>query len=160
MAEIASATPTVTPHLVCTGAADAIDFYKQAFGAEELMRLPGPGGRIMHAAISIGGSMLMLVDEMKAHGVLSPSSLGGSPVTLHLNVPNADEAIERATAAGAVVTLAAHDAFWGDRYGQVRDPFGHNWSIAHTLREKAMNEGELREAASAAMCGGTEPAAA
>jgi uncharacterized glyoxalase superfamily protein PhnB len=160
MAEISSATPTLTPHLVCTGAADAIDFYKQAFGAEELMRLPGPDGRIMHAAISIGGSMLMLVDEMKEHGVLSPTSLGGSPVTLHLNVPNADAAIERATGAGAAVTLAAHDAFWGDRYGQVRDPFGHNWSIAHPLREKVMSEDELREAASAAMCSGTEPAAA
>ena len=161
MAEIANATPTLTPHIVCAGAADAIEFYKNAFGAEELMRLPGPDGRIMHAAVSIGGSMLMLVDEMKEHGVLSPASLGGSPVTLHLNLPNADAAIERAAAAGATVTLAAHDAFWGDRYGQVRDPFGHSWSIAHPLRAAVMSESELRDAAKDAMCGQTaEPAGA
>lgn len=153
MTEISSTTPTLTPHLVCAGAADAIEFYKKAFGAEELMRLPAPDGRLMHAAIAIDGSMLMLVDEMKEHGVLSPTSLGGSPVTLHLNVANADRAIERAAAAGAAVTLAAHDAFWGDRYGQVRDPFGHNWSLAHPLRDSAMSEDELREAAGDAMCG-------
>ena len=160
MTEISAATPSLTPHIVCAGAADAILFYKQAFGAEELMRLPGPNGRLMHAAISIDGAMLMLVDEMKEHGVLSPLSLGGSPVTLHLNVPDADAAIARAQAAGATVTLPAHDAFWGDRYGQVRDPFGHNWSIAHPLRAAAMGEDELRDAARDAQCGASEAAAA
>jgi PhnB protein len=152
MAEISNITPTLTPHLVCTGAAEAIEFYKRAFGAEELMRMPAPDGRLMHAAISIDGSMLMLVDEMKEHGLLSPASLGGSPVTLHLNVPDADSAIDRAVAAGATITLAAHDAFWGDRYGQIRDPFGHSWSIAHPLRETVMSEEELRAAAKHAQC--------
>ena len=104
--------------------------------------------------------MLMLVDENKDWGMQSPPALGGTPVTLHLNVPNADAAIERAAAAGATVTMPAHDAFWGDRYGQVSDPFGHSWSIAHPLRDTAMSEDELRAAAQDAMCGGAEPAAA
>ena len=156
MSEISRTTPSLTPHLVCDGAAEAIDFYIEAFGAEELIRMPAPNGRLMHAAISIDGSMLMLVDEMKEHGVLSPSSLGGSPVTLHLNVANADASIERAVAAGATVTLPAHDAFWGDRYGQIRDPFGHSWSIAHPLRETVMTESELSEAAKDAQCAAGE----
>ena len=151
-------TQSLIPHLVCSGAAEAIEFYKRAFGAEEHVRLPAPDGRLMHAAISINGSMLMLVDEMKEHNVLSPGSLGGSPVTLHLNVANADSAIERAVAAGATVTLPAHDAFWGDRYGQVRDPFGHSWSIAHPLRERVMSEEELRQAMKDAQCGQPQPA--
>lgn len=160
MAEIANATPSLTPHIVCAGAADAIEFYKRAFGAEELIRIPGEDGKLMHAAISIGGSMLMLVDENKDWGIQSPLSLGGTPVTLHLNVPNADAAIARAEAAGASVTMPAHDAFWGDRYGQVRDPFGHSWSMAHPLRDTAMSEEELRAAAQEAMCGQAEPSAA
>ncbi len=114
----------------------------------------------MHAAISIYGSMLMLVDENKDWGLQSPLSLGGTPVTLHLNVPDADAAIERAAAAGATVTMPAHDAFWGDRYGQVKDPFGHSWSIAHPLSGTVMSEDELRAAAQQAMCGeAAQPAA-
>jgi PhnB protein len=158
MTELKNETPTLTPHIVCAGAADAIEFYKQAFGAEELIRIPGEDGKLMHAAVSIDGSMLMLVDENPAWGIQGPLALGGSPVTLHLNVPNADAAIERAVAAGATVTMPAHDAFWGDRYGQVKDPFGHSWSIAHPLRETVMSEDELRAAAQDAMCGqGAEP---
>jgi len=153
MTEIANATPTLTPHIVCAGAADAIEFYKKAFGAEELMRLPGPDGKLMHGAIAIDGAMLMLMDEMKEVGALSPLSLGGSAVTLHLNVPDADAAIAKAEAAGATVTMPAADMFWGDRYGQVKDPFGHSWSIAHPLRDTVMSEGELRAAAQDAMCG-------
>lgn len=161
MTEMPNATPTLTPHIVCAGAADAIDFYKEAFGAEELMRIAGEDGKLMHAAVSIDGAMLMLVDENPAWGIQGPLSLGGTPVTLHLNVPNADAAIARAEAAGATVTMAAHDAFWGDRYGQVKDPFGHSWSIAHPLRDTVMSEDELREAAKDAMCGqAAEPAAA
>ena len=114
----------------------------------------------MHAAVSIDGSMLMLVDENKEWGLLSPLSLGGTPVTLHLNVPNADAAIDRAAAAGATITMPASDTFWGDRYGQVKDPFGHSWSIAHPLRDKAMSEEELREAARDAMCWQAESAPA
>ncbi len=160
MPEIPNATPTLTPHLVCAGAADAIDFYKAAFGAEELIRMPGENGKLMHAAIAIDGAMVMLVDENRDWGLLSPLALGGTPVTLHLNVPDADAAIARAEAAGATVTMAAHDAFWGDRYGQVKDPFGHSWSIAHPLRDTVMSADELREAARDAQCGSTEPAAA
>ena len=159
MAEIGNTTPSLTPHIVCAGAADAIEFYKKAFGAEELIRIPGEDGNLMHAAISIDGSMLMLVDENKDWGIQSPLSLGGSPVTLHLNVPDADAAIERAVAAGATVVMAAHDAFWGDRYGLVKDPFGHSWSIAHPLRDTVMSEDELRAAAKDAECGAPQPAA-
>lgn len=153
MTEITAATPSLTPHIVCNGAADAIAFYKKAFGAEELMRIPGPDGRLMHAAVSINGAMLMLVDEMKDMGTLDPNSLGGTSVTLHLNVANADAAIERAAKAGAAVVMPAEDAFWGDRYGQVKDPWGHMWSIAHPLSDKVMSEEELRAAAENAMCG-------
>ena len=160
MAEISNRTPTLTPHIVCAGAADAIDFYKRAFGAEELMRVPGEDGKLMHAAVSIDGAMLMLVDENREWGIQSPLSLGGSPVTLHLSVPDADAAIARAEAAGATVVMAAHDAFWGDRYGLVKDPFGHSWSVAHPLRDTVMSEDELRAAARDAMCGqAPEPAA-
>ena len=159
MAEISNRTPTLTPHIVCAGAADAIDFYKRAFGAEELMRVPGEDGKLMHAAVSIDGAMLMLVDENREWGIQSPLSLGGSPVTLHLSVPDADAAIARAEAAGATVVMAAHDAFWGDRYGLVKDPFGHSWSVAHPLRDTVMSEDELRAAARDAMCGqAPEPA--
>ena len=153
MTEISNETPTLTPHIVCAGAADAIEFYKAAFGAEELMRIPAENGKLMHAAVSIDGAMLMLVDENKDWGIQSPLTLGGTPVTLHLNVPDADAAIARAEAAGATVTMAAHDAFWGDRYGQVKDPFGHSWSLAHPLSDSVMSEDELREAAKDAMCG-------
>lgn len=158
MTEMANITPTLTPHLVCDGAADAIAFYRQAFGAEELMRIPGEDGRLMHAAIAINGAMVMLMDEMKGMGVLSPTSLGGTPVTLHIHAANADAAIARAEAAGATVVMPASDMFWGDRYGVVKDPFGHSWSIAHPLRDTAMSEAELREAAKDATCG--QPAAA
>jgi len=158
MTELASPTPTLTPHIVCRGAAEAIDFYKSAFGAEELMRMPGQDGKLMHAAVTIDGAMLMLVDENTDWGLLSPLSLGGSPVTLHLNVANADAAIDKAVAAGATIAMAAHDAFWGDRYGVVKDPFGHSWSLAHPLRA-AMSEDELRAAAQDATCGQPGPAA-
>lgn len=160
MTEISATTPSLTPHIVCDGAADAIEFYKQAFGAEELMRIPGPDGRIMHAAVAINGAMLMLADEMKEMGTLGPNTLGGSPVTLHLNVANADAAIERAAAAGATVVMPAENMFWGDRYGQVKDPWGHSWSIAHPLSDKVMTEDELKEAAKDAMCGVANPAGA
>lgn len=153
MTDPAFVQPPLAPHLVCDGAADAIEFYKQAFGAEEMMRLAGPDGRIMHAAILVDGAVVMLVDEMKEMGALGPNALGGSPVTLHLHVANADAAIDRAAKAGATVTLPAQDAFWGDRYGQITDPWGHNWSVAHPLSDKMMSEDELRAAAQDAMCG-------
>jgi PhnB protein len=150
--------PALAPHIVCDGAAEAIEFYKAAFGAEEMMKLPGPDGRLMHASIIINGAVVMMVDENKQFGMLGPKALGGTPVTLHLSVANADEAIARAEQAGATVKMPAADMFWGDRYGMVEDPWGHNWSIAHPLANRPQGEEELREAAKDAMCGAPAPA--
>lgn len=127
----------VTPHLVCRGAADAIAFYKAAFGAVEGGRLPGPDGRLMHAQIRIGGASLMLVDEFTEQGMLSPLALNGSPVTIHLYVPDVDATVAQAVAAGAKVTMPVADMFWGDRYGRLVDPFGHQWSVATHQRDIA-----------------------
>ena len=131
---------SITPHLVCAGAADAIEFYKKAFGAVEVMRMPGPGGKIVHACVRIGDSQLFLVDEFPDWGSVGPQSLQHSPVTLHLQVENADAAFEKAVAAGCTVTMPLADAFWGDRYGQLKDPFGHSWSIAHHIRDMSPEE--------------------
>lgn len=134
---------TLTPHLICAGAAAAIDFYKKAFGAVELTRMPGPGNRIMHASIRIGDSVMMLADEFPEYGGKGPTLLGGSPVTLHIYVPNADAVFAQAVAAGAAVKMPMADMFWGDRYGQVTDPFGHSWSIAthmHDYTPEQMDE--------------------
>jgi PhnB protein len=128
---------TVTPHLVCAGAADAIEFYKKAFDATETSRLPGPDGRLMHASIRIGDSTVMLVDEMPEHGALGPKSLNGSPVTIHLYVDDVDTFTAQALRAGAKSTMPVSDMFWGDRYGQIEDPFGHRWSIATHVRDVA-----------------------
>lgn len=121
---------TLTAHIICEGAADAIAFYKKAFNAEELARLPGPGGKIMHAAVRIGDSALMLMDDFAEWGSLGPKALKGTPVTLHLYVKDVDAAMKQAVDAGATLAMPAEDMFWGDRYGQVLDPFGHRWSIA------------------------------
>ena len=133
---------SVTPHLICAGAAKAIDFYVKAFGATESARLPGPDGRLMHAAVRIGDSTVMLVDEMPEWGALSPKSLKGSPVTIHLYVDDVDAFVERAVKAGAKVTMPVEDAFWGDRYGKLEDPFGHHWSVATPVREVSMEEAQ------------------
>jgi PhnB protein len=135
---------TVTPHLVCAGAADAIEFYKKAFNAVELSRMPGPGGKLMHASIRIGDSVVMLVDEMPEWGSLGPKALNGSSVSIHLYVDDVDAFSARAAAAGAKVTMPVADMFWGDRYGQFEDPFGHRWSIATHVRD--VTPGEMREA--------------
>lgn len=122
---------TITPHLVVRGAAEAIEFYTRAFGAQELARSPGPDGkRLMHAEIKIGDSRLMLVDEYPEYGSKSPQGLGGSPVTIHLYVEDVDAVFDRAVKAGCKVQMALMDAFWGDRYGQLTDPYGHKWSLA------------------------------
>lgn len=131
---------TITPHLVCDGASDAIEFYKKAFGAVELARLPGPEGKLTHAMIRIGDSNLMLVDEFPDWGSLGPRSLKGSPVTIHLYVEDVDATVARAVAAGAKVTMPVNDMFWGDRYGKVEDPFGHHWSIATHVRDVSAEE--------------------
>lgn len=132
------------PHLVCDPCAAAIDFYKQAFGAEELHRMPGPDGqRIMHAAIRLGSSIVFLVDDFPEFcdgKSESPKALRGTPVTLHRYVQNCDAAIEKAQAAGATVVMPAMDMFWGDRYGVVVDPFGHKWSFATHLKDLTPDE--------------------
>jgi uncharacterized glyoxalase superfamily protein PhnB len=135
----------VTPHLICAVAADAIEFYKIAFDAVEVLRIPGTKGRLMHACIRIGDSNIMLAEEMPEWGSLSPKSLNGSPVTIHLYVKDADATIARAVAAGAKITMPAADMFWGDRWGQIADPFGHRWSIATHIRD--MTADEIKRAA-------------
>ncbi len=135
---------TVTPHLVCAGAADAIEFYRKAFNATEVGRLAGPQGKLMHAMIRIAGSAIMLVDEFPDCGSFGPKSLKGSPVTIHLYVEDVDAFVKRAVAAGAKVTMPVDDMFWGDRYGRLEDPFGHHWSVATHLRD--MSPEEMKQA--------------
>ncbi|MES3014698.1 MAG: VOC family protein [Pseudomonadota bacterium] len=134
---------SLTPHLICAGASDAIGFYKKAFGAVELNRLDGPDGKVMNAALRIGDSTLMLVDEVPEWKCFGPKTLKGSPVTLHLYVPDVDASFAQAVAAGATATMPVTDMFWGDRYGQVQDPFGHNWSIATHQRD--LTDAQIRE---------------
>lgn len=143
---------TVTPHLIIKGARKAIDFYKKAFGAEELFSMPGPGGAVMHAEIKIGNSMIMIADEFPDWGCLSPASLNGSPVTVHLYVPDCDAVFKKATQAGAEAVMPPTDMFWGDRYGKLKDPFGHSWSVA-THKEDLTPE-ECAKRAAEAMAGG------
>jgi Uncharacterized protein conserved in bacteria len=130
----------VTPHLVCAGAADAIEFYKKAFNAVEMGRMPGPEGKLVHALIRIGDSSVMLVDEFPDWGSFGPKSLKGSPVTIHLYVEDVDATVQRAVAAGAKVTMPLDDTFWGDRYGKLEDPFGHHWSVATHVRDVSPEE--------------------
>ena len=134
---------TVTPHLVVRGAARAIDFYKDALGAQELMRMPAPDGKIMHAELRLGDSNVFLVDEFdepREEGITSPVKLGATTVTVHLYVDDVDAAIQRAAAAGAKVTLPPTDMFWGDRYGRILDPFGHSWSLATHVQDLTPEE--------------------
>jgi uncharacterized glyoxalase superfamily protein PhnB len=131
---------TITPHLVCANAGAAIAFYRQAFNAEELMRLPMPDGKIGHAMLRIGDSMLMLADEFPHWESHSPATLRGSPVTIHLSVPDVDACFEQAVAAGASARMEPADTFWGDRYGGLVDPFGHHWSIATRVREVSVEQ--------------------
>ena len=126
---------TVTAHLVVRDCARAIEFYKQAFGAEERVRMNGPGGKIMHAEIKIGDSIVMLGEEAPEWGSKGPQILGGTPVSLHVYSEDANASWKRATEAGATVAMPLADMFWGDRYGQVTDPFGHRWAIGQHLED-------------------------
>jgi PhnB protein len=135
---------TVTPHLVCAGAADAIEFYKKAFNAVEMGRLPGPQGKLMHAAIKISDSTVMLADEFPEYGSLGPKALKGSPVTIHVYVEDVDAFVKQAVAAGARITMPLEDMFWGDRYCKLDDPFGHHWSVATHIRD--VTPEEMRQA--------------
>ncbi len=131
---------SVTPHLVCAGAAKAIEFYKKAFGAVEEGRMPGPDGKLMHAMIRIGNSPIMLADEFPEWGSLGPKALKGSPVTIHLYVEDVDAFAKRAVEAGAKITMPVADQFWGDRYGKLEDPFGHHWSVGAHVRDVSPEE--------------------
>jgi len=146
--EIPKGFHTVTPYLIVTDGARAIDFYKRAFGAQELLRLDGPDGKVAHAELKIGDSIIMLSEEMSGH-TRSPQSLGGTAVDIMLYVKDVDQAFNQAVAAGAKITMPLSDMFWGDRYGQVTDPFGHSWSLA-THKEDVLPE-ELRKRTQAAM---------
>lgn len=140
---------TVTPTICVRGAPQAIEFYKQAFGAVEVSRMTAPDGSIAHAEIRIGDSIIMLGEENPAWGTKSPATLGGTHGSLHLYVADADAAFDRALKAGATVRMPLEDAFWGDRYGKVADPFGHEWGIA--TRVKEMTDQEIQDAARAWM---------
>ena len=131
---------SVTPHLICADAAAAIDFYRKAFGATETSRLPGPDGKLMHGAIVIGDSTVMLTEEMPQSGSLGPKARQGTSVYIHLYVENVDAFAARAVAAGATITMPISDMFWGDRYGQLEDPFGHRWSVATHARDATPEE--------------------
>ncbi len=131
---------SVTPYLLIKGAAQALDFYKRAFGAIELMRLPGPGDQIGHAEMLLGDSRLMLADECPQMNALSPQTLGGSPVLLHLYVPDADAMFAQALAAGAKVEQPMEHKFYGDRSGSVVDPFGHRWTLSTHVEDVSPEE--------------------
>lgn len=142
---------TATPYLTVRNAAAAIDFYKRALGAVEKERMPGPGGKLMHAELAIGDSIVMLSDEFPemGGGPRSPESLGGITGYVFLYVPDVDATMRRAVEAGAHVTMPATDMFWGDRFGKVKDPFGHEWGIA--THKEDLSADEIRQRAQAAM---------
>ncbi len=147
MAKTVSAIPpgyhTITPHLVVNDAARAIEFYKLAFGAEELVRLPSPDGKIMHAELRVGDTRIMLAEEFPQMGSKSPRTLGGSPLTLMIYSRDVDKAFQRAVKAGAKPRREPQNEFWGDRYCSLEDPFGHSWSIA--TRVEDVSPEEMRE---------------
>ena len=131
---------SVTPFLTVRNAARAIEFYKQAFGAVERGVMKGPDGKVMHAELKIGDSMIMLSDEFPEFGTLSPESIGGSPMGLHIYLDGVDVAFNRAVKAGAQVEMPVMDQFWGDRYGKLKDPFGHKWSIGTHIKDLSADE--------------------
>ncbi len=139
--------PQVVPYLIVNGAARAFEFYAQAFGAVEVLRLTEPGGRIGHGEIRIGESRVMLADEYPEHGILGPRARGGTTVSLNLSVADADAVVERAVAAGGKVLQAVADQFYGERSGQVEDPFGHVWQVAARTEDVSPEEMQRRFAA-------------
>lgn len=131
---------TLTPYLTVRDAARAIEFYKQAFGAQERGVMKAPDGKVMHAELKIGDSIIMLADEFPERGVLSPQSSGGAGMGLHIYLEGVDAAFDRAVKAGAQVEMPVTDQFWGDRYGKLKDPFGHKWSIATHTKDMSADE--------------------
>jgi PhnB protein len=146
-AKIPAGMHTITPHIVVGDAAAAADWYKQILGAEERNRIEVPGGKFMQVELRFGDSAVMLADEFPEAGVLSPLSIGGTATVLHLYTDDVDAIWNRALDAGAEVRQPLHDAFWGERYGQITDPFGHRWGLAQHQREVPLDE--LEEAAAA-----------
>ena len=144
---------TITPHITLRNAAQAIDFYKNAFGAEELGRSLTPDGKIMHAAIRIGDSLIMMNDEFPNMGCSSAETLGGTNITLHIQTEDVDSLFDRAVKAGAKATMPVANQFWGDRYGQVVDPFGQRWSLATRVEQLTPEEVEARAKAFFAKAG-------
>jgi PhnB protein len=142
----------VTPYLIVDGAARAIEFYKEAFGAEETFRMEGPGGRVGHAEIKIGDSHVMLADEHPEMGARGPRSFGGSPISLVLYVEDVDATVSRAVEAGAKLTRPVANQFYGDRTGGLEDPFGHAWYVATHVED--VSEEEMKKRAAAAHQGG------
>jgi len=138
---------TVTPYRILSGASDAIAFYEKALGAEEVMRLADPGGKVHHAEISIGDSRIMLADEHPEIQALSPKTVGGSPVSIHLYVEDVDRAVERAVAAGAKLVRPVADQFYGDRVGGIEEPFGYRWFVATHKEDLTIEEIRRRAAA-------------
>jgi PhnB protein len=138
--------PRVTPYLHVDGASAAIDFYTKVFGATERMRMPSPGGKVGHAELEIGDSLIMLADEFPEMGVLGPKTIGGTPVTIGLYVEDVDDVFERAIAEGAVSVRGVENQFYGDRAGQLEDPFGHRWSVATHVEDVPPDEMAKRAA--------------
>ncbi|HYH00244.1 MAG TPA: VOC family protein [Terriglobales bacterium] len=136
---------SVTPYIIVTDSNEAIEFYKRAFGAEEIMRMPGPGGRIIHAEIRIGDSVVMLSDEYPDMGNKAPINAGCTTAALMVYVPDVDASYAKAVAAGAKSAMPVENMFWGDRYGQVIDPYGHRWSLATHVEDLSPAEMEQRQ---------------
>ncbi len=138
---------TLTPQLTVRGAAEALDFYRRAFGAVELMRKVGPDGKVMHAEVRIGDSIVMLNDEFPNYDTRSPATLGGASGSLYVYVADVDAAFTRAVGAGASVVMPLQNMFWGDRCGKVQDPFGHAWNLSTHVEDVAPEELDRRAAA-------------
>jgi PhnB protein len=138
--------PQVTPYLAVDGAADAIDFYTKVFGARERMRMPGPDGKIGHAELELGDSLIMLADEFPDMGHRGPKAIGGTPVTINIYVADVDAAFQRALEQGATEVRPVENQFYGDRTGQLEDPFGHRWSVGTHVEDVPPNEMEKRAA--------------
>jgi PhnB protein len=145
--------PQVTPYLSVDGAAAAIDFYCKVFGATERMRMPSPDGRVGHAELELGNSLIMLADEYPEMGIRGPKSIGGSPVTISVYVDDVDSVFERALKEGAMATREVENQFYGDRAGQFEDPFGHKWSVATHVEDVPPDEMTKRAAEAAGATG-------
>jgi len=137
---------SVTPYLVVRGASRAIDFYTRVFGAKELFRMDGPNGTVGHAEINVGSSRVMLADEVPSMGAMAPQTIGGTPVHLLLYVADVDVVVDRAVKAGATLTRAVENKFYGDRAGSITDPFGHSWTVATHVEDVPPAEMERRAA--------------